>query len=97
MKGALYAMISLLLVVVLIVAIFGSRGHHFTRPPFEVFPDMNYQDKVKDQVPSSFFLGWGGCARPDSGDGGGGDAGEDRLLGEREVGRDALGRRDSGA
>ena len=25
------------------------------KPPFEIFPDMNYQDKVKDQVPSAFF------------------------------------------
>jgi mono/diheme cytochrome c family protein len=55
MKGALYAVISVVLVIVLVVAIFGTRGHHFTRPPFEVFPDMNYQDKVKDQVASSFF------------------------------------------
>jgi mono/diheme cytochrome c family protein len=54
-KGALYAIISVALVIVLVVSIFGTRGHHFTRPPFEVFPDMNYQDKVKDQVASSFF------------------------------------------
>jgi mono/diheme cytochrome c family protein len=38
-----------------VVALAGVRGHHFTRPPFEIFPDMNYQDKVKDQQPSAFF------------------------------------------
>ena len=63
MKGALYAIISVALVVLLVLAIFGLRGHHFTRPPFEVFPDMNYQDKVKDQVASGFFAD-GVAARP---------------------------------
>ena len=47
--------LALALVAVLVVATFGVRGHHFTKPPFEVFPDMNYQDKVKDQVGSAFF------------------------------------------
>ena len=32
------------------------------KPPFEIFPDMNYQDKVKDQLPSTFFSD-GNCAR----------------------------------
>jgi mono/diheme cytochrome c family protein len=50
-----YVFLSLALVVVIVLATFGLRGHHFTQPPFEVFPDMNYQDKVKDQVPSAFF------------------------------------------
>jgi mono/diheme cytochrome c family protein len=55
MKPALYGIIALGLLVVMVVSIFGFRGHHFTKPPFEIFPDMNYQPKVKDQVPSSFF------------------------------------------
>jgi mono/diheme cytochrome c family protein len=55
MKGALPAVIALALLVLIVVATFGFRGHHFTKPPFEIFPDMNYQDKVKDQVASSFF------------------------------------------
>ena len=55
MKGFIYANIGLILMVVLVLAIFGLRGHHFVKPPFEVFPDMNYQDKVKDQVASGFF------------------------------------------
>ena len=50
-----YFFLSLALAVIGIVAIAGFRGMHFSKPPFEVFPDMNYQDKVKDQVPSAFF------------------------------------------
>ena len=50
-----YFFLALALVVLGTIAIAGYRGHHFTRPPFEIFPDMNYQDKVKDQVPSVFF------------------------------------------
>jgi mono/diheme cytochrome c family protein len=41
--------------VVIVVSLAGFRGEHFSRTPFEIFPDMNYQDKVKDQVPSAFF------------------------------------------
>jgi mono/diheme cytochrome c family protein len=58
-----YVVIALVLVVVGIVAIAGFRGDHFTKPPFEIFPDMNYQDKVKDQVPSAFFAD-GVASRP---------------------------------
>ena len=55
MKGLIYLHLVLILVIVVVLSLFGFRGHHFTKPPFEVFPDMIYQDKVKDQVPSSFF------------------------------------------
>lgn len=50
-----YVFIAFALVLVTIVSMAGFRGHHFSKPPFEIFPDMNYQDKVKDQVPSAFF------------------------------------------
>jgi mono/diheme cytochrome c family protein len=50
-----YFFLALALVTIGIVALAGFRGHHFTSPPFEIFPDMNYQDKVKDQMPSAFF------------------------------------------
>jgi mono/diheme cytochrome c family protein len=55
--------ISIVLVAIGIVAMAGIRGHHFAQPPFELFPDMNYQDKVKDQVSSTFFAD-GNAARP---------------------------------
>ncbi len=50
-----YVFLALVFVVVIVVSLAGFRGHRFTQPPFEIFPDMNYQDKVKDQQPSAFF------------------------------------------
>lgn len=41
--------------IVLVVAIVGWRGHRFSQPPLEIFPDMDVQPKVKAQVPSAFF------------------------------------------
>jgi mono/diheme cytochrome c family protein len=50
-----YFFLALALAVIIVVSIAGFRGGHSSKPPFEVFPDMIYQDKVKDQVPSAFF------------------------------------------
>jgi mono/diheme cytochrome c family protein len=50
-----YVFLGVLLAVIAIVATAGFRGQHSARPPLELFPDMNYQDKVKDQQPSAFF------------------------------------------
>src|SRR5271167_205881 len=50
-----YIFLGMAIVVIGIIVTAGLRGHHFTQPPFEIFPDMNYQDKVKDQQPSAFF------------------------------------------
>jgi len=50
-----YFFLALALAVIAVVSIAGFRGQHSTKPPFEIFPDMNYQDKVKDQQPSAFF------------------------------------------
>ena len=58
-----YVFLGMLLVVIVVVSIAGFRGDHSSRPPLELFPDMNYQDKVKDQVPSAFFAD-GNSARP---------------------------------
>lgn len=41
--------------VVLVVAIAGWRGQKSSRPPIEVFPDMDRQPKVKAQDPSEFY------------------------------------------
>jgi mono/diheme cytochrome c family protein len=59
----LYPILSLLLVVVIVISFAGFRGDHSSRPPLELFPDMNYQDKVKDQVASAFFAD-GMASRP---------------------------------
>jgi len=58
-----YFYLAVLLAVIAVVAMAGFRGHHFAKPPFEVFPDMNYQPKVKDQQPSAFFAD-GVASRP---------------------------------
>jgi len=50
-----YFFLALALIVIAVFTIAGFRGNHFQKPPFEIFPDMNYQDKVKDQQPSAFF------------------------------------------
>jgi mono/diheme cytochrome c family protein len=50
-----YFFLALALAVVTVVSIAGYRGEHSPKPPMEIFPDMNYQDKVKDQQPSAFF------------------------------------------
>jgi mono/diheme cytochrome c family protein len=50
-----YVFLAFALVLVTLVSLAGFRGDHFSKPPLEIFPDMNYQDKVKDQVPSAFF------------------------------------------
>jgi mono/diheme cytochrome c family protein len=58
-----YVFLAILVAVLGIVAIAGFRGEKSPRPPMEIFPDMNYQDKVKDQQPSAFFAD-GNSARP---------------------------------
>jgi mono/diheme cytochrome c family protein len=42
-------------IVVLSVAILGFRGSTSTKPPLEVFPDMDRQEKYKPQARSAFF------------------------------------------
>ncbi len=50
-----YAYLALLFVVVAAVSVLGFRGATFTKPPLEVFPDMDRQPKFKPQAPSKFF------------------------------------------
>lgn len=50
-----YVFLGMLLLAIVVVSMAGFRGDFSTRPPLELFPDMVYQDKVKDQVPSNFF------------------------------------------
>src|SRR5277367_3488731 len=58
-----YFFLAMVFVVVVVISLAGFRGDHFSKPPFEIFPDMNYQDKVKDQQPSAFFAD-GVASRP---------------------------------
>ena len=50
-----YAYYTLAFVVVLLVSVMGFRGLKSTRPPIEVFPDMDHQAKYKPQMESKFF------------------------------------------
>jgi mono/diheme cytochrome c family protein len=50
-----FFLFGLLGVLAVIVAVFGFRGQNFTRPPYEIFPDMKRQPHVKSQSPSVFF------------------------------------------
>jgi mono/diheme cytochrome c family protein len=42
-------------IAVLMVGLLGFRGSTFTRPPFEVFPDMDRQPRYDPQARSAFF------------------------------------------
>lgn len=50
-----FAYFTLAFLVVLAVSVMGFRGMVSTRPPIEVFPDMDHQAKYKPQAESRFF------------------------------------------
>ncbi len=43
------------LLIVLVVTVAGFRGQKSSKPPIEIFPDMDHQPKVKAQTPSNFY------------------------------------------
>jgi len=54
-------------VVLIVLAMAGFRGQKSTRPPVELFPDMDRQPKVKAQVPSPFYADGRGARVPVAG------------------------------
>jgi mono/diheme cytochrome c family protein len=50
-----YVWLAFLFVVVAALSVLGFRGSLSTRPPIEVFPDMDHQAKYKPQQESRFF------------------------------------------
>jgi len=60
----IYFFLAVALFAIGVVSIAGFRGDHSPKPPLEIFPDMNYQDKVKDQLPSAFFPDGNGARPP---------------------------------
>jgi mono/diheme cytochrome c family protein len=50
-----FAYYTLAFVVVLLLSVMGFRGMTATRPPIELFPDMDHQAKYKPQAESRFF------------------------------------------
>jgi len=50
-----YAYYTLAFVIITAVSVLGFRGKPSTRPPIEVFPDMDHQPRYKPQASSGFF------------------------------------------
>ena len=50
-----YFLLGFFLTVVLVVGIAGRRGSHTRRTPFEIFPDMDRQPKLRPQTKNAFF------------------------------------------
>ncbi|HSU55668.1 MAG TPA: cytochrome c [Candidatus Dormibacteraeota bacterium] len=50
-----YFLLSLIICVLAIVGVLGFRGTHFRKPPLYIFPDMEWQLKLRPQKPNSFF------------------------------------------
>jgi mono/diheme cytochrome c family protein len=50
-----YAYYTLAFLVILTLSVMGFRGANATRPPIEMWPDMDHQAKYKPQAESAFF------------------------------------------
>ena len=59
-----YFFLLCLMATLLVIGWAGLRGSTSTRPPFEIFPDMDNQAKVKYQAQSAFFADGRGERRP---------------------------------
>ena len=59
-----YLLLGFLITVLLVAIVAGPRGRHSTGRPFEFFPDMVRQSKVKPQSTSGFFADGVGPRRP---------------------------------
>lgn len=62
-----YFFLAYAVIALLVVGMFGVQGQKSTQPPIMIFPDMDHQDKVKAQVPSTFFADGMGARLPVSG------------------------------
>lgn len=62
-----YVFLSYIFGAVIIVSLFGFRGHTFTEPPVEVFNDMDRQARVNFQSGSDFFADGLGSRNPVTG------------------------------
>ena len=59
-----YLFLALILAGLLVVGMFGSRGHKFNETPVEVFNDMDRQARVNSQTLSDFFADGLGARKP---------------------------------
>jgi hypothetical protein len=66
-----YFFLSFILISICIVGIAGLRyddgGSKMTRPPLEIFPDMDHQAKFQPQHPTSFFADGRAARQPVTG------------------------------
>ena len=62
-----YFFVSFLLITVAIVALAGFRGSKSSRPPIEIFPDMDHQPKFQPQHPNRFFSDGRSARKPVAG------------------------------
>ena len=62
-----YFFYTFVLLIVLVVSVAGFRGQKSSKPPFELFPDMDRQPKVTAQVPSNFYADNRGNREPIAG------------------------------
>jgi len=50
------AAITLFVLLILVtLGVLGPRGRHFQKPPLYIFPDMEFQPKLRPQKPNTFF------------------------------------------
>ncbi len=59
-----YFFLAYAIIAVLFVGIMGFRGQKFHKPPVQIFPDMDNQDKLKAQTTDSFFADRRGSRQP---------------------------------
>lgn len=50
-----YFLATFALTLAVVVGILGFRGSHFRKPPLYIFPDMEFQTKLRPQKPNGFF------------------------------------------
>ena len=62
-----YFLVSFIRITVAIVSLAGFRGTKSTKPPIEIFPDMDHQPKFQPQHPSSFYSDGRAARKPVTG------------------------------
>lgn len=50
-----YFLVILMVAIAAVVGVLGFQGSHFRKPPLYIFPDMEWQLKLRPQKPSGFF------------------------------------------
>ena len=58
-----YFLLSYALIIIAVVSVAGLQGSHSRKPPLEVFPDMDRQNKLRPQADNDFF-GSGRTSQP---------------------------------